>query len=175
MRVVTVLGTRPEVIKLAPVIGELRRRPQGETVIVATGQHRELLDQMLAQFELAADVDLDLMRPDQRLSDLTAELVRGLGESLRTLEPDWEIPANPWVIQVDGRPTVTNIVSFLPPADFQAETLEEFMVLGHIVTAMPPINAIPAVVAASPGIVMMGYQYQPYTANTVSARFTYLW
>ena len=91
MRVVTVLGTRPEVIKLAPVIAELRGRPHAETVVVATGQHRELLDQMLAQFELAADVDLDLMRPDQRLSDLTAELVRGLGETLRNLEPDWVV------------------------------------------------------------------------------------
>ena len=89
MRVVAVLGTRPEVIKLAPVIAELRRRPQTETVVVATGQHRELLDQMLAQFELAADVDLDVMRPEQRLSDLTAELVRGIGDTLRTLRPDW--------------------------------------------------------------------------------------
>lgn len=91
MKVVTVLGTRPEVIKLAPVIAELRRRRNGETVVVATGQHRELLDQMLAQFELSADVDLDLMRPGQRLSDLTAELVRGLGQTLRELEPDWVV------------------------------------------------------------------------------------
>jgi UDP-N-acetylglucosamine 2-epimerase (non-hydrolysing) len=89
MKVVTVLGTRPEVIKLAPVIAELRGRPQTETVVVATGQHRELLDQMLAQFELAAHIDLDVMRPDQQLSDLTAELVRGLGETLRSLAPDW--------------------------------------------------------------------------------------
>jgi 2,4-diaminopentanoate dehydrogenase len=70
----------------------------------------------------------------------------------QTLEPDWKIDQDGWVIQVDGRPTVKNIVSFLPPADFQAETLEDFMVLGHIMTAMPVINAIPAVVAASPGI-----------------------
>jgi UDP-N-acetylglucosamine 2-epimerase (non-hydrolysing) len=89
MKVVTVLGTRPEVIKLAPVIAELRRRPQTETVVVATGQHRELLDQMLEQFELTADVDLDVMRPEQRLSDLTAELVRRLGDTLRSLAPDW--------------------------------------------------------------------------------------
>jgi UDP-N-acetylglucosamine 2-epimerase (non-hydrolysing) len=77
------------VIKLAPVIAELRRRPQTETVVLATGQHRELLDQMLAQFELTADVDLDVMRPEQRLSDLTAELVRGLGDTFRRVEPDW--------------------------------------------------------------------------------------
>jgi UDP-N-acetylglucosamine 2-epimerase (non-hydrolysing) len=89
MRVAPVLGTRPEVIKLAPVIAELRHRPDTETVVVATGQHRELLDQMLEQFELATDVDLDVMRPAQRLSDLTAELVRGLGDTFRKIDPDW--------------------------------------------------------------------------------------
>ena len=52
-----------------------------------------------------------------------------------------------------GRPTVTMKVGFLPPPDFEATTLEEFMVLGHIMTATPPLNAIPAVVAAAPGIV----------------------
>jgi UDP-N-acetylglucosamine 2-epimerase (non-hydrolysing) len=89
VRVVAVLGTRPEVIKLAPVIAELRRTPSADTVVVATGQHRELLDQMLAQFDLATDIDLDVMRPEQRLSDLTADLVRGLGKTLRRLEPEW--------------------------------------------------------------------------------------
>jgi hypothetical protein len=71
----------------------------------------------------------------------------------QTLEPDWKIDQDGWVLQVDGRPTVKNVVSFLPPPDFEATTLEEFMVLGHIMTAMPVINAIPAVVAAAPGIV----------------------
>ena len=71
----------------------------------------------------------------------------------QTLDPDWKIDQDGWVIQIDGRPTVTATVGFLPPPDFQAETMEEFMVLGHIMTAMPPINAIPAVVAAAPGIV----------------------
>jgi hypothetical protein len=71
----------------------------------------------------------------------------------QTLDPDWKIDQDGWVIQIDGRPTVTATVGFLPPPDFEAETMEEFMVLGHIMTAMPPINAIPAVVAAGPGIV----------------------
>jgi hypothetical protein len=70
----------------------------------------------------------------------------------QTLEPDWQIDQDGWVIQIDGRPTVTAKIGFLPPPDFQAETMEDFMVLGHIMTAMPPINAIPAVVAAKPGI-----------------------
>ncbi|WP_280250205.1 dihydrodipicolinate reductase [Nocardia abscessus] len=71
----------------------------------------------------------------------------------QTLEPDWKIDQDGWVLQVDGRPTVKNVVSFLPPPDFQAETIADFMTLGHIMTAMPVINAIPVVVAADPGIV----------------------
>ncbi|MET0699944.1 MAG: dihydrodipicolinate reductase [Mycobacterium sp.] len=71
----------------------------------------------------------------------------------QTLEPDWPIEQDGWVIEVAGRPTVTMKVGFLPPPDFAATTLEEFMVLGHIMTATPPLNAIPAVVAAAPGIV----------------------
>ena len=68
----------------------------------------------------------------------------------QTLDPDWKIDQDGWVIQIDGRPTVTANVGFLPPPDFEAETIADFMVLGHIMTAAPPINAIPAVVAAAP-------------------------
>jgi UDP-N-acetylglucosamine 2-epimerase (non-hydrolysing) len=89
VRVATILGTRPEVIKLAPVVAELRRTPETECVLVATGQHREMLDQMLEQFELETDVDLGVMTPEQRLSDLTSELVRGLGSTLAVIRPDW--------------------------------------------------------------------------------------
>jgi UDP-N-acetylglucosamine 2-epimerase (non-hydrolysing) len=91
MRVVTVLGTRPEVIKLAPVIEGLRRDGEAESLVVSTGQHREMLDQMLRIFDIEPDVDLDVMRPQQRLSDLTAELVRGLGDVVAELRPDWVV------------------------------------------------------------------------------------
>ena len=89
MRVVAVLGTRPEVIKLAPVVAELRETQAAECIVVSTGQHREMLDQMLQQFELDVDVELAVMRPAQRLADLTAELVRGLGATVADLRPDW--------------------------------------------------------------------------------------
>jgi UDP-N-acetylglucosamine 2-epimerase (non-hydrolysing) len=89
MKVVAVLGTRPEVIKLAPVVAALRQTPTAECIVVSTGQHREMLDQMLEQFELEADIDLHVMSPEQRLSDLTAELVRGLGQTITSLRPDW--------------------------------------------------------------------------------------
>jgi 4-hydroxy-tetrahydrodipicolinate reductase len=68
------------------------------------------------------------------------------------LEPDWQIEDG-HVIEVQGRPTVRTTMQFLPPPDFEATSLADFMVLGHIMTAMPAVNAIPAVVAAPPGIV----------------------
>jgi hypothetical protein len=72
----------------------------------------------------------------------------------QTLDPDWKVEGDPWKITIDGLPTVTMQVGFLPPPDFieNAKTIEDFMGLGHIITAMPPIHAIPAVVAAAPGI-----------------------
>ena len=72
----------------------------------------------------------------------------------QTLEPDWKVEGDPWKITIDGLPTVTMQVGFLPPPDFieKAKTMADFMGLGHIITAMPPIHAIPAVVAAAPGI-----------------------
>jgi hypothetical protein len=68
------------------------------------------------------------------------------------LEPDWKIQDG-HVIEVQGRPTVRTTLQFLPPPDFQVKKLADFMVLGHIMTAMPAVNAIPCVVAAPPGIV----------------------
>ena len=95
MKVVTVLGTRPEVIKLAPVIAELRRRETGESVVVSTGQHREMLDQMLRIFGIEPDVDLDVMRPQQRLrtfeevETLWETVVRPRFREFRTMQPIW--------------------------------------------------------------------------------------
>jgi hypothetical protein len=85
---------------------------------------------------------------DRTVVELTIRWRKG-----QTLEPDWKIDQDGWVIRIDGRPTVTTTVGFLPPPDLQAETIADFMVLGHIMTAMPVINAIPPVVAAAPGIV----------------------
>jgi 2,4-diaminopentanoate dehydrogenase len=69
-----------------------------------------------------------------------------------TLDPDWQVGMG-HTIEVAGMPTINLSVGFLPPPDFQATTMEEFMVIGHVMTAVPAVNAIPAVVAAQPGIV----------------------
>ena len=68
------------------------------------------------------------------------------------LEPDWKIEDG-YTIEVQGLPTIRSTLQFLPPPDFQAKSLADFMVIGHIMTAMPAVNAIPRVVAAPPGIV----------------------
>lgn len=70
-----------------------------------------------------------------------------------TLDPDWVIAKDGWTIEVQGLPTVTAALDFLPPPDFEAETIEDFMVIGHVITAVPALNAVPAIVAAPPGIV----------------------
>ncbi|HUU89939.1 MAG TPA: UDP-N-acetylglucosamine 2-epimerase (non-hydrolyzing) [Phycisphaerae bacterium] len=88
--VLTVLGTRPEAIKMAPVIKRLCADPaRFRCLVCATGQHREMLDQVLDLFDIRPDVDLDLMRPDQTLSELTASLLTALDEVVRDMKPDW--------------------------------------------------------------------------------------
>lgn len=83
-----VFGTRPEAIKMAPVVRALRARLGSDAVkLCVTAQHRQMLDQVLELFELQPDVDLDLMRPGQSLSDLTAAALSGLGELFRARRP----------------------------------------------------------------------------------------
>jgi UDP-N-acetylglucosamine 2-epimerase (non-hydrolysing) len=86
--VAVVVGTRPEAIKLAPVVHALRREPGLETRLVATAQHREMLDQALADFDLRPDVDLDVMRAGQGLAELTARLLTALAETFAVERPD---------------------------------------------------------------------------------------
>ena len=70
-----------------------------------------------------------------------------------TLEPDWAIEKDGWVITVEGLPSARATLDFFPPPDFEATTIEDFMTIGHIITAVPALNAIPAVISAQPGIV----------------------
>jgi UDP-N-acetylglucosamine 2-epimerase (non-hydrolysing) len=80
--VLCVVGTRPEAVKMAPVILALRREPWARVRVLATAQHRHLLDQVLGLFEIVPDVDLDLMRADQALADLTARMIAALDAAL---------------------------------------------------------------------------------------------
>ena len=88
--VLSVFGTRPEAIKIAPVLRELHKHSdQVRSVICSVGQHREMLDQVLRVFEIAPDYDLNLMQPDQSLSQLTASLFAGLDPVVSEVKPDW--------------------------------------------------------------------------------------
>ena len=88
MKLLFVLGTRPEAIKLAPVVRELAARPEFDCRICATGQHREILAQFLGLFELRPDWNLDVMRPDQDLAYLTGAVLSGVSAVLGAWRPD---------------------------------------------------------------------------------------
>ncbi|RMG61753.1 MAG: UDP-N-acetylglucosamine 2-epimerase (non-hydrolyzing) [Chloroflexi bacterium] len=90
LNVMVVLGTRPEAIKLAPVIRTLQRRADRiRTLVCSTGQHREMLDAALRSFAIRLDFDLQLMRPDQSLADSTARILAALDAVFNDARPDW--------------------------------------------------------------------------------------
>jgi UDP-N-acetylglucosamine 2-epimerase (non-hydrolysing) len=88
LRVLSVLGTRPEAIKLAPVIKRLGETPGVVSQVCATAQHRQMLDQVLALFEIAPDYDLDLMRPGQDLYEITARVLTAMKPVIEAAKPD---------------------------------------------------------------------------------------
>jgi UDP-N-acetylglucosamine 2-epimerase (non-hydrolysing) len=92
LSILVVFGTRPEAVKLAPVIKELGKHPDKIDVhVCVTAQHREMLDQVLNAFEIEPDIDLDLMKHDQTLAELTARIFNNLDPVIKDLTPDWLI------------------------------------------------------------------------------------
>ena len=88
VRVMTIFGTRPEAIKMAPLVQELSRRPALESLCCVTAQHREMLDAVLSIFQLKPDFDLDIMEPRQTLSTITSKCLLGIEQVLQTAKPD---------------------------------------------------------------------------------------
>ncbi len=90
MKILSIFGTRPEAIKMAPVVKALRTgHPHLTSVVCVTAQHRQMLDQVLSLFEIVPDYDLDLMQPNQSLAALTATAMQRLDSVIRTEQPDW--------------------------------------------------------------------------------------
>ena len=88
-RVMLVFGTRPEAIKMAPLVQEFRKHPdQYETLVCVTGQHREMLDQVLNIFGIVPNYDLNIMKPGQDLYDVTARILSGMRDILTRTQPD---------------------------------------------------------------------------------------
>ena len=88
LRIMSVFGTRPEAIKMAPLVKELASREEIESLCCVTAQHRQMLDSVMDVFELKADWDLDIMTPRQTLSTITSKCLLGMDEAIDTLKPD---------------------------------------------------------------------------------------
>lgn len=89
MRILTIFGTRPEAVKLAPVVRQLAAEPGVEAQVCVTAQHRQMLDQVLDLFQIQPDYDLNLMREDQTLAQLSAGIFTHLDPVLADFQPDW--------------------------------------------------------------------------------------
>ena len=100
-KILLVFGTRPEAIKLAPLISILKNQPQCETRVCVTAQHREMLDQALNIFNIQPDYDLNLMKPGQDLTDITSGVLLEMRKVLKKWRPDW------LVVQGDTSTTFT--------------------------------------------------------------------
>ena len=88
-KIMLVFGTRPEAIKMAPLVKEFQKRPnEFQTIVCVTGQHREMLDQVLHIFEITPDYDLNIMKQGQDLYDVTARVLLGMRDVLKEVQPD---------------------------------------------------------------------------------------
>lgn len=98
-RIMTVFGTRPEAIKMAPVVKALKACPLLDTSVVVTAQHRQMLDQVLDLFGIVPDMDLNIMKHSQTLADITSAVLYGMNEAYESLKPD--------IVLVHGDTTTT--------------------------------------------------------------------
>lgn len=99
IKVMTIFGTRPEAIKMAPLVKELQKRNEIECIVCVTAQHRQMLDQVLDTFEITPDYDLDIMKQGQTLGEVTTRALNGLEEVIKNVEPD--------IVLVHGDTTTT--------------------------------------------------------------------
>ena len=99
IKVMTVFGTRPEAIKMAPLVKELEKREEIESIVCVTAQHRQMLDQVLERFNITPDYDLDIMKSRQTLSQITSRVLMGLEEVIKEVAPD--------IVLVHGDTTTT--------------------------------------------------------------------
>jgi UDP-N-acetylglucosamine 2-epimerase (non-hydrolysing) len=103
LKVMTVFGTRPEAVKMAPLVKELEKYEQIESIVCVTAQHRQMLDQVLKMFDITPDHDLDIMQSRQTLIDITTRSLQGLSEVLDQVKPD--------IVLVHGDTTTTFVGS----------------------------------------------------------------
>ncbi len=110
MKILSVFGTRPEAVKMAPVVQQLAQTPGIELRVCVTAQHRQMLDQVLNLFDIRPDYDLDLMRDDQSLAEMSAAIFTHLDPVLADFNPDWVLGAGRYDHRCDHFPA-----GLLPP------------------------------------------------------------
>ena len=88
LKIMSIFGTRPEAIKMAPVVKELEKTEDMESVVCVTAQHREMLDQVLELFDIRPQYDLNIMKPGQTLSEITSRAILGLEKVIKEVKPD---------------------------------------------------------------------------------------
>ena len=88
MKIMSVFGTRPEAIKMAPLVKELEKRPNIKSIVCLTAQHRDMLDQVIEIFKIKPDYDLNIMKPNQTLSGITTEVITGIDDVIKKEKPD---------------------------------------------------------------------------------------
>ena len=89
MKVIIMAGTRPEAIKVAPVVKEMKKHPDIDVILCNTGQHKEMIEQSLLDFNIKADIHLDIMQQSQSLASLSSRLFEKVGNVLKEQRPDW--------------------------------------------------------------------------------------
>jgi len=99
IKVMSIFGTRPEAIKMAPLVKELEKREEIESIVCVTAQHREMLDQVLETFKITPDYDLNIMKQGQTLGDITIRALNGLESVIKECKPD--------IVLVHGDTTTT--------------------------------------------------------------------
>lgn len=99
IKVMTIFGTRPEAIKMAPLVKELEKRKEIESIVCVTAQHREMLDQVLEVFDIKPDYDLNIMKQGQTLSEITSRVLMGLEDVMKKEKPN--------IVLVHGDTTTT--------------------------------------------------------------------
>jgi hypothetical protein len=105
LRVMTVFGTRPDTIKMAPVVHALaQERPRVQPIVCVTAQHRQMLDDLLALFAIEPDYDLDVMRHDQTVTEITTRVLEGMEGVLREAKPDVVLVHGGLLREDSGRP-----------------------------------------------------------------------
>ncbi|MBM7605124.1 UDP-N-acetylglucosamine 2-epimerase (non-hydrolyzing) [Metabacillus crassostreae] len=88
IKVMTIFGTRPEAIKMAPLVQELEKTANIQSIVTVTGQHRDMLDHVLKVFEIVPDYDLNIMKVNQSLADITTAVIQGLDSAIKEIKPD---------------------------------------------------------------------------------------